>query len=76
MLYRSKIARVRWPEISIATRSGTPARIMLRMAVRRRSWKAKLTFAFRSARPHVVEKLPTWRPRPLWKIRGELSRAP
>jgi hypothetical protein len=50
----------------MATRSGTPARTMLRMAVRRRSWKAKATSAPPSALPQLVEKLPTWRPRPLW----------
>ncbi len=40
MLYRSKILRVRWPEISIATRSGTPARTIFLTPVRRRSWKS------------------------------------
>lgn len=39
MLYRSKTERVRWPEISIATRSGVPALTMFRIAVRRKSWK-------------------------------------
>src|SRR5438445_126524 len=34
------MARVLWPLISMATRSGTPARTMLRTAVRRRSWKS------------------------------------
>lgn len=40
MLYRSKTALVRWPLIFIATFSGTPARTMLRTAVRRKSWKS------------------------------------
>ena len=37
MLYRSKTERVLWPVISIATRSGIPARTKRRTAVRRRS---------------------------------------
>jgi len=37
MLYRSKTLRVLWPLNFIATRSGTPARTMLRIAVRRKS---------------------------------------
>src|SRR6267143_5983763 len=32
--------RVRWPVTAIATRSGTPARTILRAAVRRRSWNS------------------------------------
>lgn len=40
MLYRSKMDRVRWPLISVATRSWMPARFMLRTADRRRSWKS------------------------------------
>src|SRR5262249_4254976 len=32
--------RVRCPETAMATRSGTPARTMLRMAERRMSWKS------------------------------------
>jgi hypothetical protein len=41
MLYRSSMARVRWPLIRMATSSGTPARMRLRTAVRRRSWKCR-----------------------------------
>jgi hypothetical protein len=37
MSYRSKMARVLWPEIFIATFSGIPARTMFRTAERRRS---------------------------------------
>jgi hypothetical protein len=51
MWYRSKTARVRCPEIAIATRSGTPARIMLRMAVLRRSRKIFPSTCARLAAP-------------------------
>jgi hypothetical protein len=38
MLYRSNTARVLWPLMAIATRSGTPARTRFRIPVRRKSW--------------------------------------
>jgi hypothetical protein len=40
MLYLPKMARVSWPDIAIATRSGTPARTMFLTAVRRKSWNS------------------------------------
>jgi len=39
MLYLSNMLRVLWPEIDIATGSGTPSRTISRTALRRRSWK-------------------------------------
>lgn len=37
MLYRSKVLRVRWPEMAMATVSWVPDRIRFRSALRRRS---------------------------------------
>ena len=69
MLYRSKTARVRCPEISIAMRSGTPARTMLRIAVRRRSWKSfPFTPALRQADFQALRKSPMGLPQ-WWKTR-------
>ena len=44
MLYRSKIERVRWPQISMHTLSGTPALTKLRTAARRKSWRFSPTY--------------------------------
>ena len=56
MLYRSKIARVRWPEIFIATVSTTPARFIFRTAERLRSWKIRPPSPARSqASPPAVQ---------------------
>ena len=42
MLSRSKLARLLWPVRSMATRSGTLARMRLRAAVRRQSWRKRV----------------------------------
>ena len=42
MLSRSKMTRVLWPVRSMATRSGTLARMRLRAAVQRQSWRKRV----------------------------------
>lgn len=52
MLYRSNTSRVLWPEIFIATDSGTPDRRRFRIAVRRKSWKISPRYFQRHVTPH------------------------
>src|SRR6266849_8020827 len=55
--------RVTWPVTAMATRSGTPARTMLRAAVRRRSWNSLSgTPAAREAVAQAFLKSPTGSP--------------
>jgi hypothetical protein len=74
MLYRSKTDSVLWPEIFIATPRGTPARVMFRTAVLRKSYTsfpgspAALQAVF-----HVFRNAPMAEPF-LWKMNRQSSR--
>ena len=60
-LYRSNTLRVLWPEITIATFSGMPSRIIFLIPVRRRSWNSSPSYSL--SPPHDSHFVPViiWR---------------